>query len=831
MKLPWLAALALALLIAGARPAAAQEPAPAAPAPTAQPTTDDEAPEPIPLADIASEADGLTSFLRQVERALRPTPEQRELIEGFEAAHEAVMARAQRTAALVSDPPTLIAIEDEERHWRRTLEELTRWRLDLTAELVELGDTLVVLGSRRATWTRTGEKARAEGAPPVVLSRVDDTIRTLDEGISKVTSRQSELLELQGRIVQLEGQTADAVESLAAARTTVRSSLFRRDSPALWRVSELGERAERTGSSIQRSAGERRSNLLDYVDTHFDRLVALVVLFLVLAALGLRMRGKLHRGDDPELQGFAIVFDRPWSSALLVTLIAGPLVHATAPRSFDDLLTLLLLVPLMRLLPALVRPAWRPSVYLLALFMVFDVLRTSLVVEPVGRRLILLCETGVFTAAMAWLVWSAPKRRIHEDLPWSGVLGGIAQASTFALGLATLANLLGYLNLARLLGAGILNAGFIAAIVYGGVRVLQGAVYALLHNRTARRLHVLGRHESALVSWANRLLGALAALLWLNFTLESFHVREAFLNGLSSVLTEEVTLGALSISLGDVTAFVLTLLASIVLARIIRAILEEDVLTRIRTARGVGHAIAAIVQYTLVLLGFLAAISAAGMELNNLALLASAFGVGIGFGLQDVVRNFISGLILLFERPIQVGDSIVVGTVEGRVTRIGIRSSTVRTWPGAEVIVPNGQLITREVANWTLTDQERRIDLQFFVSPDEDPERVLAVLNAQATAHPNALAQPPPAALFVAFAPESLNFELRVWVRFENFLAARSELGVTVLRALREAGIRLSAPQRDIRIVPTQTPTARTGSVTQDPQIGRDSGGSGRSEA
>ena len=147
----------------------------------------------------------------------------------------------------------------------------------------------------------------------------------------------------------------------------------------------------------------------------------------------------------------------------------------------------------------------------------------------------------------------------------------------------------------------------------------------------------------------------------------------------------------------------------------IRFALSEDVYPRTRLTRGISYAISSLLNYVIIALGLLLALGALGLDLTKVTILAGAFGVGIGFGLQSIVNNFVSGLILLFERPVHVGDIVEVGTTSGEVARIGIRASTLRTWQGAEVIVPNAQLVTERVTNWTLSDRTRRIDLRVGV--------------------------------------------------------------------------------------------------------------------
>jgi small-conductance mechanosensitive channel len=188
-----------------------------------------------------------------------------------------------------------------------------------------------------------------------------------------------------------------------------------------------------------------------------------------------------------------------------------------------------------------------------------------------------------------------------------------------------------------------------------------------------------------------------------------------------------------------------------------------------------------------------------GLDLGKVAIIAGALSVGIGFGLQNVVNNFVSGLILLFERPIKEGDSVELAAVSGVVEKIGMRSSIVRTWQGADVIVPNATFISSAIVNWTLRDEVRRIDIPVGVAYGTDPERVLDLLLGVAQQHSGLLAEPEPFAMFVRFGESSLDFELRAWTAVD-FLRVGSELRVAVNRALNDAGIEIPFPQRDLHL-------------------------------
>jgi len=179
----------------------------------------------------------------------------------------------------------------------------------------------------------------------------------------------------------------------------------------------------------------------------------------------------------------------------------------------------------------------------------------------------------------------------------------------------------------------------------------------------------------------------------------------------------------------------------------------------------------------------------------------SALGIGIGFGLQNIVNNFVSGLVLAFEQPFQVGDIIETGTLTGRVRLIGLRASRVQTLDGAEVIVPNADLIAGNVINWTLSDRMRRIDVDVGVAYGSDPGKVRSILMQVAEKSDSVISSPEPAALFIGFGDSSLDFTLRVWIHEAgNWPQITSDLNEAVNAALDEADIEIPYPQRTLHI-------------------------------
>lgn len=211
--------------------------------------------------------------------------------------------------------------------------------------------------------------------------------------------------------------------------------------------------------------------------------------------------------------------------------------------------------------------------------------------------------------------------------------------------------------------------------------------------------------------------------------------------------------------------------------------------------------ITAITQFALITLGLLMAVRSIGMPLDQLTIIFSAFSVGIGFGLQNIFNNLVSGVILLFEREVQIGDIIEVGDLMGTVKEMGIRSSHIRTFEGAEVIVPNGLLISKEVVDWTLSDKSRRIEIISGVAYGSDVHLVKKLLMEIITKHPDIKQDPEPMVLFNAMGESSLDFRLLFWTdQFDQWLRIRSEIIFAIHDVLGENGISIPFPQRDLHL-------------------------------
>jgi small-conductance mechanosensitive channel len=484
------------------------------------------------------------------------------------------------------------------------------------------------------------------------------------------------------------------------------------------------------------------------------------------------------------------------------------LLFATSPffqlsGPVRQVLTIISLVPMIRVVRPMVSPAVATALYAACVLFAVETLRQAYGGIQVIGQMILTAES--FAAILA-LFWTRRQysQVIAERAESSGLV--FLKSARFLVMITLLASLLagalGYLRLARLLTPGVLVGGVLAVAAFAYLRVCAGVVALLLRVRPLRSLQMVEHHRELLSERIYVFLVWVAILGWLFRYLAYLGLLDPAWSAGQSFLTTKLERGTISISLGNILEFLLTVSFAYLFSRFLRFVLQEDLYPRIDLAPGLSYAVSSLLNYIIIALGFIAGLGILGMDFNKVSILAGALGVGIGFGLQSIVNSFVSGLILLFERPIHVGDTVEVGNLQGTVRRIGIRASVIHTGAGADIIIPNSQLVTDKVTNWTLSNRLRRVDLPVGVNYGADPEKVIEILEQTARAHPDVLTDPAPRALFISYGDSSINFELRAWPkRFNQWAQVRSDLATAVYRAVSAAGMSFPFPQREIRVL------------------------------
>lgn len=293
---------------------------------------------------------------------------------------------------------------------------------------------------------------------------------------------------------------------------------------------------------------------------------------------------------------------------------------------------------------------------------------------------------------------------------------------------------------------------------------------------------------------------------------------ETFLDELRKTFSSIVeypllNLGKQPMTVGKLFFLALLIAAVIFGENLLRRHLLLRVLKRTHLQPALQYAISRIIGYFVLGLGFYIALQLVGIDLSSLAIIAGAIGVGLGFGLQNIISNFVSGIIILAERPIAIGDRIEVGKVAGQVRKISLRSTLVVTNDNIAIIVPNANFISNSVTNWSYGDPKVRFRIPVGVAYGSDVEKVQQLLLEVARDHPNALREPPPSVFFAGFGDSSLNFELGVWTiqMTYNPRRFRSDLNFAIEKKFRENQIEIPYPQREVRLRSDSIVTAASG--------------------
>ncbi|MEQ9302257.1 MAG: mechanosensitive ion channel [Cyclobacteriaceae bacterium] len=265
-----------------------------------------------------------------------------------------------------------------------------------------------------------------------------------------------------------------------------------------------------------------------------------------------------------------------------------------------------------------------------------------------------------------------------------------------------------------------------------------------------------------------------------------------------------------TISLGTIVYFIFSFWLLFFISSRARRLLTDRILANANIELGLRSTIGSATRLVIIVIGSIVIIQSAGIDLSALSLLAGALGVGIGFGLQNITDNSISGLIILFEKPIKVGDRIEVGDVNGDVLSISVRATTILTNDNISIIVPNSEFISKQVINWSHNDRNIRFRIPVGVSYNEDPEKIKAILLSVADDNPNVLKNPSPQVIFDEYGDSSLNFMLAVWTstHIARPRILKSDLYFEIFKRFKTAGVEIPFPQRDIHIrstVETQT--------------------------
>jgi potassium efflux system protein len=730
---------------------------------------------------------------------------------------EAFLAdRAAETAALREELDALGATVSEGGLDSMSVEALVDLQTEVRAEMRKLGVLLDELSARatrrdnqldklaaqREQWASLAAAARQRDAPPAVLETIARTDSRFDEVEAELKADRDATLDALTELSTLKLDTnAFASELRKQQQSRELASQTAGDEPlwnsGIWKTPFGGPTAR---TELKREVITLRQYFAENGRTVLLWFVGLFLLTVWLLKISGAQVEEYLKQDSVSIKASAI-FRRPLSAALLAGLLGAYWLAPEGPVAFTHLIWALVPIPAAALAITVFARPIRLSTYTLAFVLVLLGVEVLLSPVPVADRLIVVVQSLALTAAFLYDLSRGNWSKAFPTIPPARLrwLVRIACLLFIAIMVTDIAGFVGVAATMKNLVFGGLGLGL---IFLSASYVLIGLALALVWVRPFSGMSIVKRERWTIMTTVRKLIHIAAAVGWLITTLSLSGLMTVVVDFVSSLLGKEISIGAVTLSVSALIYGALIIYATVLVSRLVRFFMESRTAGDNGMAIGAAFAISKLLRYSIAVAGFLFAIVVMGFDLTSVTVLAGALGVGIGFGMQNIVNNFISGLILLLEQPIKVNDVTKVGDLMGTVREVGIRSTLIETFDGAEVIVPNADLISKTVLNWTKSNRRRRVEIDVGVAYGTDPQTMIELLQSVAADCEEASNDPAPMAIFTGFGDSSLNFRLYVWLQdLSNILVVSSRLRKDILARLEEADIEVPFPQRDIRVV------------------------------
>jgi len=760
-------------------------------APTATP------PAPIALADVVSQAQAAEARLQDLQSGFDPDQTLQEVDEELPKLTAKIDEQVAEDARQTAGSATLSNLQSSLANWQSLSDKLSDEQKNLSDRVRQLDQFLWQLSQMDDTWKATLNSAQKANAPPEIMNLINEVRTNIAVATRAVKDHQTPLYSMQSSVSAQDARAQSGLDTVTRRIDTARQQLLLQNRPALWNPAAF---ANPTGGVViqeRASLNAQTEEVATYLKTKIGAMLvhALFFVILIFAFFWMRNTIKSLAKSDPSLADATHVFDVPIANAALVTLLVAVWLYPNQPRLLWAAFGAMALIPAVIVVRRLIDSASFPLLYATIIAYLVDELRYVATPTGIVARFLFILE---LTAACIFLLTALRFKHLSPSDADQSRLKRLTRLylhiAFFALVFAGFANVFGYIQLSILVGTGTLESSYLAVILYAAVRIFDALAISAMSIWPLSSLGMVRRHHDLL--YANITIGIRWAFyaIWFVVTLQLFSQLDLVWQSINTMLWQDTYKWFnIEFTVGAVLAFPITVWASFLISRFLRFVLEEEVYPHMSLSRGIPYAASTMIHYSILVIGFFAAVAATGTELSQFAFLAGAFGVGLGFGLQNIMNNFVSGVILLFERPIKVGDIIQIDAATmGRVESIGIRASVILLANGAEVIVPNGNLISNPVTNWTLSNCERQVEIPVTVTSKVDPALVISILTKVASQHPDVIKNPAPRAYLVTFAGAALTFRLSAWIdSADQWMKITSDLSVAINSELAKENITL----------------------------------------
>ncbi len=640
-------------------------------------------------------------------------------------------------------------------------------------------------------WQYWQTALETEDAPEQLKSAFKKTNATIDTALNLIRSKMDKMMSLQEKASAIQQQF---IEINSVIDALMRGALINASPPMF-----SSQYFSQLGSGLW-FAVKQGINSIAWTDNSLFAhqgwtLFTQVFLSLMLGLLFYRKQQELDK-----LEHWRFLAGRPFAAGFFMISMVAMITYSYYGLSdiWRTSNIIVAVLSFMLISKKLIAVSWRRQL----VFGLMIIIIVNRIMNVINLPLSLVRLVTLFEAMAGFIFCLRWARESTENKEWA-FYTTLIRLGAFFFVIIIIAEIGGVQVLPLELAIPVMNSIAMALVLIPFLYCIHGGVQWLTHNLPFSQSGFLEKEEiDSIITQTNQFLDyTIWGLIFLPATLKELGFFDNLHDAIKWMLSTGFQAGSQRITLGLLLVAAGTLYLSFLISWIIQKLLMHIVLVKKVAEQGIRYSITRLVNYIIVFIGFLIAISVIGLDVTKLTIMISALGVGIGFGMQGIVNNFISGLILLYERPVRVGDLIEINEKWSQIKRIGLRATTVQTFDEADVIIPNADLIANNVTNWTLTNRLIRSSIRVGVAYGSDVALVMETLIASAGSNPKVAQRTPPQVLFRSFGDSTLDFELLVWViDVDYYRQVVSELNQEIDRRFREANIEISFPQRDLHL-------------------------------
>ncbi|NVK28345.1 MAG: mechanosensitive ion channel [Flavobacteriia bacterium] len=745
--------------------------------------------------NIREELDNSQETLLEIQEFWRTQKSAKAIREGKEEVFQLALPLIVDSAEIVD---TTLSIWELER-WMESIGSVKQLIKSYTLLIDEDVDTLRfyhnLLKEKVEGWQREEAAHSTDSSLYVVWA---DQISSIEIQLQKESKR---VLDSINRLSESETELYELVQDLNETENLLKTihesdiyHVIRKDLPPLW----SSEAREVSKYQLVGNWGMWWKEIRVYskFSGHYFIRISLSVLIATLLLILLKQYARRNRWLH-NAQRFKVLMSwlhLPLASAILITVFINRYIFmdgldetVSKPGMLNKFESMMGYVAMLIIVWKNVAPRLRGFLLFPLVFFVIDGFIISLFGVSFEGRIALLLETAAVFIGIGFLVRRLRRTHAVRRRKWYGPVIVLLVAIMGFEVVAAITIISGNFSLSRIMTFGSFYVLGMGIIIYFINLSIPRLFQAIVSSPFGKRTHIVREFLGDNLRPITLLVQYYLLVVWMIGLANQLNFGERILEFLQVIWNYSFDTGDIAISVSSIVEFLIVLGVVYFVAQFLQVIVRDELAARLTKKKGLPMAYGVIAKYVVFLFGFLAAASVLGIPLDRLSFVLGALGVGIGFGLQAVVGNFIAGIIILFERPMRVGDVIRIGTQEGEVQEIGARAVRIRLWEGAEVLVPNYDIMTKNVTNWTLNDSLRRIEAFFPVSPEAPISEVLEIMKNTAEQIEGVVAEPAPIVQFKGVENSYAKYRCMLWIT-EDILRIDSEFRTKVYEQLEEKG-------------------------------------------